>query len=159
MGRGLYKRFTGVYRTSNGKYQAKIGEGGKMKHLGVFESEEDAARAYDERARVVHGDRAKLNFPRPGELHWLGLGDTGESIENRIPGYSRFTGVQRTSNGKYRAKIMEGGKYKCLGTFESEEDAARAYDESARLAYGDRAKLNFPDGYQCKTIMAYIYIF
>ncbi len=63
VGRGRHRTYTGTKREKNGKYRAQISEGGKMVYLGTFEVEEDAARAYDERARVLHGDRAKLNFP------------------------------------------------------------------------------------------------
>jgi len=31
--------------------------------IGDFDDEEEAARAYDARARQIHGDNAILNFP------------------------------------------------------------------------------------------------
>ncbi len=45
------------------KWHSRIHVDGKMNHLGYFESEEDAAMAYDERAKVAHGEFANLNFP------------------------------------------------------------------------------------------------
>jgi hypothetical protein len=54
--------------TTNGKMFdheeiiARIRINGKYKRLGVFNSEEDAAKAYDSVAKVVHGEFANLNF-------------------------------------------------------------------------------------------------
>ena len=57
--------FKGVslHRASGGKWRALIGVGGKSIYLGIFNSEEEAARAYDEAARHHFGEFANLNFP------------------------------------------------------------------------------------------------
>lgn len=53
-------------RTRKGKlinmgWCAKIKKNGKQKHLGVFNNEVDAAKAYNEAAKVMHGEFANLN--------------------------------------------------------------------------------------------------
>ncbi len=52
--------FVGVRETASGKWQARVGTGGR--HLGVFETAEAAARARDEAARAEYGEFATLNF-------------------------------------------------------------------------------------------------
>jgi hypothetical protein len=44
---------------------------------------------------------------------------------------------------KWRAYICFGRKYKHLGSFESKEEAARKYDEYAKLVFGEFARTNF----------------
>ena len=46
------------------KWAAKIRDGKAQQHLGRFETETDAALAYDQAAITLHGEFARLNFPR-----------------------------------------------------------------------------------------------
>jgi hypothetical protein len=50
------------YHKPSGKWQARITKEYKEKHLGLFETEIEAAKAYDEAAKVLHGGFATLNF-------------------------------------------------------------------------------------------------
>lgn len=57
-------RFKGVSRKKRRRqWYARIREGGKVRHLGAFELEADAARAYDKAAIERFGEFARLNFP------------------------------------------------------------------------------------------------
>ncbi|GAH46575.1 unnamed protein product [marine sediment metagenome] len=44
------------------KWYAQISVNGKRKHIGYFDDEIEAGKAYDEAARKYHGDFAVLNF-------------------------------------------------------------------------------------------------
>ena len=46
----------------DGKWTARIGNGGYY-HLGTFKTAEEAAKAYDEKAKELYGEFALLNFP------------------------------------------------------------------------------------------------
>lgn len=50
-----------------GVWKAQIRRDGRSNHIGYFANAHDAALAYDEAARRIHGEFATLNFPRPGE--------------------------------------------------------------------------------------------
>lgn len=54
-------RFKGVSKAKS-KWRATIHADGVTTHLGVFENEVDAAKAYDKAAIELHGDFACLNF-------------------------------------------------------------------------------------------------
>lgn len=57
---------------------------------------------------------------------------------------SGFRGVSLTRGGKYAAFYGVNGKSIYIGTFETAELAARAYDATVAPIYGDFARLNFP---------------
>jgi len=61
---GPYK---GVTQHVGGKWQAHIQKDGRLARIGLFSTAEEAARAYDRMARLVHGEYARINFPRQGE--------------------------------------------------------------------------------------------
>lgn len=59
---------------------------------------------------------------------------------------SEYKGVSWVEErGKWTAHIHKGGKAYYLGLFEDEVEAARVYDNTARLVFGEHARLNFPD--------------
>jgi hypothetical protein len=59
----LGKRYKGVYYNKLcKKYYAQIKINHKSYHLGMFQTAEEAAKKYDEKAYSIYGEYAKLNF-------------------------------------------------------------------------------------------------
>jgi len=56
-------KFIGVSKMENGKYRSMAKLHGRVCHLGVFDSEESAAKAYDKFVLAHRGSLCVINFP------------------------------------------------------------------------------------------------
>ncbi|CAK0757170.1 hypothetical protein CVIRNUC_002518 [Coccomyxa viridis] len=189
----LPNRYLGVRPAGNGQYISQV-----VVDLGKFNSEEEAAAAYDRASVWCLGLTSRLNFPAEQQMgqdgsigtytteqeaetagafakqnfvaqmaaasagqpagslqpsdsstdqastHHIGLPAALQNPSNpsRPDKLSRFIGLSKKHN-RWKALIKVHGKRKELGSFTTEEAAARCYDRHAVLAWGARARTNF----------------
>lgn len=93
---------------------------------------------------VDHKNRQTLDNRREN----LRFATKGQNNRNRPKcakgASSKYKGVSKRKDEKrWRASITHEGRHIHLGNFENEEDAARAYDEAAKVYFGEFAFLNF----------------
>lgn len=74
----------------------------------------------------------------------LRLASRTQNLGNQVKtrGASRFKGVSPARRGRWQGHIAFERKQFNLGTFDSEEGAARAYDLKARELFGEFARIN-----------------
>jgi len=131
--------FIGVIQEVSGKWKTYVMENGKRKVLGRFASERKAAEVRECYLLKNPNLESSRNFIL---VECDRLQEEIKS-ENFGRGLSKYRGVsfyKRT--GKWFAQIRHGGKNHNLGSFDTEKEAAIAYNEQAKIVWGDRAKLN-----------------
>jgi len=132
--------FRGVTKTLRGEYVAKLGREGAVVHLGTYPTAEDAALAYDKAAREHFGEFATLNYPEEPVTPQRQI-FRGRLQRNNTTGFIGVSFIAQKQ--RFRASIQHSGKSKILGSFQTAEEAARAYDRAARQLRGILAQVNF----------------
>lgn len=126
--------FKGAIKES-GKYVSKITVDGRSIYIGTFNTPEDAAKAYNVMAEVHFGEYAHLND----------IDHSDFNIEkSRVRNYGKYRGVcYHKRDKKWQASRSHKGIKYYIGQFDSEVEAARAYDEFLINELGIYKDLNF----------------
>jgi hypothetical protein len=97
-------------------------------------------------ARVDHRDGDGLNNRRCNLRDSTASTNGGNRKKQRGATTSRFKGVYLAKDKRrWRSAIRLDGRWRGLGHFDGEADAARAYDAAALEAWGEFARPNFPE--------------
>ncbi|XP_054783930.1 dehydration-responsive element-binding protein 2A-like [Prosopis cineraria] len=72
-------------------------------------------------------------------------GPSSSNNSNKATMLKRFIGVRQRPSGRWVAEIKDSSQHVrlWLGTYDTPEEAAQAYDEAARALRGDNARTNF----------------
>ena len=88
----------------------------------------------------IDGDRTNNCITN---LRYATKSENGMNQKKHVNATSMYKGVYfYKQTNKWRATMKVGGVCAGLGYFESEEEAAKAYNEAARRIFGEFAKLN-----------------
>jgi len=123
-------KYTGVYRDkSNGKWKAQIMVDGRVRSIGYYDNEEDAAGDYAKAAFKYKVLSTRLVDTTYGGLDLSNIPEQPLITKNSIP--SGYQGVRLRKSGKWEARISSDKKRFILGYSDTPEEAASIYARAA----------------------------
>ena len=140
---GEKNKYVGViYREDKNRYIAEITFEKKRIYIGTFKTEIEAALAYNVRAIELYGVDAKINIidydnikefeQKQNKNKWSKTNKKTKSI---------YFGVSQEGK-RWRADIQKNKIRYYLGGFDTEKEAALAYNQKSLELYGPNAKIN-----------------
>ncbi len=94
---------------------------------------------------VDHTNRNTLDT-RKGNLRTCTRAENNRNAKKNSRGVSKYKGVTIRPSGRFGVYIQQNGKPTCLGTYDSEEEAALKYNDKAVEIFGEFANLNIVTG-------------
>lgn len=138
---GISSQYIGVdFSKISSKWRARICIKGKSVSLGYFDNEINAALAYNAKAFEAFGEEAVLN-----EIEGVLFDKENYSQYNFIKKekmYSEYKGVTFNKRTNKWIAAIHNKKRIHIGTYNTELEAAKAYNAKAVEFFGDNAKLN-----------------
>lgn len=144
--------FRGVFYDNQHKaWSCKITYNQKTIRLGLFSDPVLAAKVYDEARKILYKKWDLCNFPyeQNEDLKRKVLNTLEKKLKrpqipvNSTSGYLGVNWWKKT--GVWRVRIKYRKKSIFLGYYTNKITAACVYDEAARILYGEKTALNFPN--------------
>jgi hypothetical protein len=126
------------------QWQAKISYDGERHHLGNFDTQQEAALEYDKEARKCGGENKLLNYNTIEEAEEAAAQarvEYGPARQRARPA-SGYYGVYAKGK-RWQSMVCFGSKKHHLGSFDTKQEAALAYDKDARKSGKEGKMLNY----------------
>ena len=125
--RGSFRNSSSQYKgvhwsKKTGRWEVSITKDGIQIYVGSFDDEITAASAYNDYARKLWGEFAVLND--------IVEVDYRSMRHMRTSKHSKYLGVTKHARGKWIARLTIDGKRRTLGYFDSELEAAKAFNKA-----------------------------
>ena len=119
---------TGVYKGWPGRFDCRINWSGKHRHIGTFDTPEQASAAF----MSVRRDRARASLSVVGAEEADALLDAAKTKACGLCGFvpkkrGLPRGVRKLPSGNYNAQTKWGGTSVYIGTFDTPEQASAVY--------------------------------
>lgn len=130
----IYSNYKGVrYDKRRNVYYVSVWIEQKPIHIGTFKNEIAAANCYNYHAKKLFGEFAKLNnVPFMDKEKWE---------KERLKNHGKYIGVSKSRN-KWRVYVWHNKQKVYAGTYDTEIEAAKAYNKKVIELKGENAKLN-----------------